>query len=202
MPEGPLAVLDANVLYPFQLRNLLLHLAALRIYQPLWSAEIVEECTRALRGNAGLTEEQCAHLVSQMRRHFGFAWGSPSAESVEALVLPDANDRHVAALAADYEAEFIVTNNLRDFPVATLRPLRIEAIDPDAFVVLLCDIDPRAVLQAAEHHRVSLRSHPLGPEAYLAALRDRANLARTAARLRGAGFLGDAARLSDESAGG
>lgn len=196
MPERPLAVLDANVLYPFQLRNLLLHLAVVGVYQPLWSDAIVEECTRALRGSAGLTEEQCTHLVTQMRRHFGFAWGSPSTGMIEALVLPDADDRHVAALAADYEAEFIVTHNLRDFPSEMLQPLGITATDPDSFVALLWKAEARAVLRAAELHRTSLRQSPLSPEAYLQTLAAHTKLPRTADLLRNGGFLADAARLS------
>lgn len=75
MRAAPAAVLDANVLFPFQLRNLLLHLAVDSLFEPLWSEEIVDECARNLRVNAGLTEEQCAHLVGQMRAAFPEAWG-------------------------------------------------------------------------------------------------------------------------------
>ena len=42
----PLAVLDANVLYPFQLRNFLLHAAVEDLFDPLWSDEIVDEFSR------------------------------------------------------------------------------------------------------------------------------------------------------------
>jgi hypothetical protein len=63
MQAAPAAVLDANVLFPFQLRNLLLHLAVDGLFEPLWSEQIVDECVRNLRSNAGLTDEQCAHLV-------------------------------------------------------------------------------------------------------------------------------------------
>src|SRR3954452_20728527 len=59
MAYASVAVLDANFLFPFQLRNLLLHLAAERRFEPLWSDEIVSEFLRALRRDAGLAESQC-----------------------------------------------------------------------------------------------------------------------------------------------
>jgi hypothetical protein len=195
MRERPLAVLDANVLYPFQTRNFLLHLAAVGLYQPLWSARIVEECERALRRDAGLTEAQCAHLFAQMRAYFGFAWGAGFERRVEEIVLPDRDDRHVVALAAEYEAELIVTHNLRHFPGEVLHPLGITAIEPDAFAGLLWNAGASAVIRAAERHRNSLRQDPLSPEEYLETLDTRAKLPRTARLLRDGGFLADSARL-------
>lgn len=42
------AVLDANVLYPFSLRDTLLRLAELELFTPLWSTRILEEMRRNL----------------------------------------------------------------------------------------------------------------------------------------------------------
>ncbi len=47
MPS-PTALLDANVLYPAGLRDLLLRLADRYLYAPLWSADIHEEWMRSL----------------------------------------------------------------------------------------------------------------------------------------------------------
>lgn len=41
-----IVALDANVLYPPSLRDLLLTLAALDAFEPRWSDEILEEVTR------------------------------------------------------------------------------------------------------------------------------------------------------------
>jgi hypothetical protein len=38
--SGLIAVLDANVLYPAPVRDILLHIAAKGLYQPKWSSEI------------------------------------------------------------------------------------------------------------------------------------------------------------------
>jgi len=188
MPKRPTAVLDANVLFPFQLRNLLLWLAVGALYDPLWSDEIVEECTRNLRRQEVMTETQCAHLIARMRAHFPDAWGVGYEGCADDLILPDPGDRHVVALALDYDAEFIVTRNARHFPAKILRPRGVEPISPDRFVCHLYDHDPNAVLRASEEHRTSLRQ-PLDPADYLDSLRKFANLSKSVERLVSAGFV-------------
>jgi predicted nucleic acid-binding protein len=188
MGAAPAAVLDANVLFPFQLRNLLLHLAVDGLFEPLWSEQIMDECVRNLRSNAGLTDEQCAHLVGQMRAAFPEAWGMGYEGAADGLALPDEDDRHVIALAVHHEAEVIVTRNAKHFPPEVLRPLGIRPLDPDEFVVRLWRKDGAGVLAAAERHRLSLRRAPLTPERYLESLRTHADLPRTAHRLAAAGF--------------
>jgi predicted nucleic acid-binding protein len=182
------AVLDANVLYPFQLRNLLLHLAVDGLFDPLWSEQIVDECVRNLRASAGLAEEQCAHLVGQMRGAFPEAWASGFEGAADGLALPDEGDRHVIALAVHQEADFIVTRNLRHFPGDVLRPRGIRPVDPDEFIVRLWRRNGPAVLCAAERHRLSLRRAPLSAQEYLESLRVHAGLPRTVRRLAMAGF--------------
>lgn len=188
MRAAPAAVLDANVLFPFQLRNLLLHLAVDGVFEPLWSEQIVDECVRNLRLRASLTEEQCAHLVGQMRAAFPEAWGAGFEGAADGLALPDEGDRHVIALAVHHEAEFIVTRNLRHFPSDVLRPLRIRPLDPDAFIARLWRRNGPAVVGAADRHRLSLRRAPLTPERYLESLQTHAGLPRTVRRLAAAGF--------------
>ncbi|WP_420125121.1 PIN domain-containing protein [Longimicrobium sp.] len=188
MRPAPAAVLDANVLFPFQLRNLLLHLAVDGLFEPLWSEQIVGECVRNLRLRAGLTDAQCGHLSGQMRAAFPEAWGTGYEGAADGLVLPDEGDRHVIALAVHHEAEFIITRNAKHFPPAVLRPFGIRPLDPDVFIVRLWRRDAPAVLAAAERHRLSLRRAPLAPERYLDSLRTHAELPRTARRLLAAGF--------------
>ncbi len=105
MPR-PLAVLDANVLYPFQIRNLLLHIGEFGAFDPLWSETIVSEFSRHLLGSGVVTEDQLDYLISQMRRYFPDAWGRHFDGRAGGLDLPDEDDRHVVALAIHYEAEF------------------------------------------------------------------------------------------------
>jgi len=68
-----IALLDACVLYPAALRDTLLRAAPRGLYRPQWSALIIDEVSRNLRENRGLTEEQTWKLTSAMTEHFGEA---------------------------------------------------------------------------------------------------------------------------------
>jgi predicted nucleic acid-binding protein len=187
MPR-PLAVLDANVLFPFQLRNFLLHLATESLYDPLWSERIVDEFARHLVAGAYVTRDQVVHLIGQMRRVFVDAWGTEYESHIDDFLLPDPDDRHVLALAVHYEAEYIVTLNRKHFPEQVLRPLGIEVLPPDAFVELLAQAGFAQIRSAAEKHRLSLKRQPLAPQKYIDSLR-RAGLTHTAEQLVVDGFV-------------
>lgn len=185
----PLAVLDANVLYPFQIRNLLLHIAEFGAFDPLWSETIVSEFSRHLLGSGAVTEDQLKYLVSQMRRYFPDAWGRNYEGRADHLNLPDEDDRHVVALAIHYEADYIVTQNTRDFPESEIAPYGIVAVTVDQFIGDLAHADRSLIVRAAEAHRCSLTKHPLSPADYLEALGRVPELTQTTALFREAGFL-------------
>src|SRR5919201_41853 len=94
------AILDANVLYPFSLRDTLLRLAELELYTPLWSERILDEMRRNLVEHR-LTDAQAASIEAAMRGVFEdlldlgvepqvrvAALKRPVAESVDLLVEP------------------------------------------------------------------------------------------------------------------
>jgi hypothetical protein len=54
-------VLDANVLYPFTLRDTLLRAAAANFFQVYWSEQILDEATRNLVSDAIMEEKQARH---------------------------------------------------------------------------------------------------------------------------------------------
>ncbi len=130
-------LLDACVLMPARLREMLLGAAAAGGYAPLWSARILEEWARAARrlpdGSEALARAEIAHLSA--------AW--PEAQvaatpDLEArLSLPDPDDVHVLAAALTGGADILVTRNLRDFPARTLARHGLRAQGPDGF---LCDL--------------------------------------------------------------
>lgn len=183
-----LAVLDANVLYPFQLRNFLLHLAALETFQPLWSDEIIEETRKNLLKKGVMTQAKWDSLERQLRKHFSDAWGQGFQSRIVDLTIPDPDDRHVLALAVHYEADVIVTYNTKDFPRRALEPLGLDRVRPPTFVDRIWKKDRAAVLEAAELHRLSLTKDPVSRPEYLTQLRDRAQLRQVADRLKKSGF--------------
>jgi predicted nucleic acid-binding protein len=150
------AVLDANVLYPFSLRDTLLRLAELELYAPLWSARILEEMRRN-PVERQVTEEQADRIVAAMRGAFEEA-EVDAAEilRLEPAMTNDPKDRHVlgAAVAADCEA--IVTANVNDFPPDACEPVGVEAIHPDDFLLDLLDLGRDAIRSAVEQQAADL----------------------------------------------
>ena len=65
----PVVVLDANVLYPAQLRDLLMRLAVAGLIRAHWTDEIHEEWTRAVQErHLDLSTEQLARTRALMER--------------------------------------------------------------------------------------------------------------------------------------
>lgn len=140
--------LDACVLYPTVLREVLLGVAGAGLFVPLWSPRVLEEWARAA-ARLGPGQELVARgEIAVLKARF------PGAQVADAegrgLVLPDPDDAHVAAAAAGAGAALIVTLNLGDFPSRALAPLGLRAQHPDAFLRGLWEDHPGAVAAAAE----------------------------------------------------
>lgn len=96
---------------------------------------------------------------------------------IDALELPDADDRHVLAAAMVAQAAYIVTANLIDFPAEAL-PAGVTAVSPDAFVLMLIQADPDAVATVVDAQAAALR-HPAMTTDGLLVCRPRARWGRT-----------------------
>ena len=178
------ALLDANVLYPAGLRDLLLRLADRYLFAPLWSADIHAEWTSSLQADRPeLAPAVLDRTRAVMDRHFPDALVTGFDFLAAEIDLPDPDDRHVLAAAIHGRADVIVTANLRDFPDSRLAPHAIVAQHPDTFVAELFEVDPEAVLAAARGHRAALRNPPRSVDEYLAAI-DRLGLRKTTSLLR------------------
>ncbi len=140
MIETPLAVafLDASVLYPALLRNVLMYFAVADLYHARWSARVHEEWISALlRNRPDISRAQLERTRGLMEAQLDDALVEGYEHRVDSVSLPDANDRHVLAAARHCEAHYIVTANLRDFPEAALAPFRLVAEHPDDFLLRL-----------------------------------------------------------------
>jgi predicted nucleic acid-binding protein len=153
------ALLDANVLYPAELRSFLLYLAVAELYQPKWSEEIHEEWISSLLANRlDLTRNQLERTRELMQKAAPDALVTGYAALMPRLALPDPGDRHILAAAIKGRAAVIVTKNLKDFPPGALAPFGIQAQSPDAFCLRLLQQSGIEVQQAAEQHRLSLKN--------------------------------------------
>jgi hypothetical protein len=142
------ALLDANVLYPIALSDLLLDVAGADAYRPLWSADIHGEWVRGrLRDHPseapGLERRRAA-----MDRFFPDAVVTGYQDIIPSLILPDPDDRHVLAAAIHGGANTLVTLNLRDFPADVLGRTPITVVHPEPFLVDLIDHDANAARSA------------------------------------------------------
>lgn len=137
--------LDACVLFPTVLREILLGLARAGLYEPVWSDRILEEWARAVRRLGAAAEPQARGDAALMRAAFPRAL-TPARPDLEArLVLPDAGDLHVLATAIASGSDAILTFNAGDFPRHLLDEWRIARRDPDGFIWELWSGDSAAV---------------------------------------------------------
>jgi PIN domain len=114
------ALLDASVLYPAPLRDVLLELATTDVYRAKWSSAINEEWINALMRNEPHRDRAA---LERTRALMDRATRDCLLEGYEALIpsllLPDPNDRHVLAAAITGRCDVIFTANLKDFPTAS-----------------------------------------------------------------------------------
>jgi hypothetical protein len=96
------------------------------------------------------------YLLAAMRTAFPLA---TVAEDVAAIahLTNDHKDCHVLAAAVQSRARTIVTNNLRDFPPAALRPYRVAARTPDRFPQALFRRHPARLIEVLIAQGVELR---------------------------------------------
>lgn len=153
------AVLDACVLVPAALRDILLRAADAGLYQIGWSDEILEEVRRNLVSQLGRSEEQAGRLVDIMRQAFPDAMVSNYAALIETMT-NDPKDRHVAAAAVASGAAVIVTSNLRDFPASALADYGMQAQSPDEFLLGLSALSMDQMAQLIREQSADLQRPP------------------------------------------
>jgi predicted nucleic acid-binding protein len=160
-------VLDANVLVPPGLRDLLLSCADVAVFRPVWQTRIEAEVHRngvRLAKRKGASDQeaiaQLDHALAQMNLAFPDArlddkqWQ----HHVEDMT-NHPKDRHVLAAAVGGGATHVVTANIRDFPVRS-RPPGVRVQKPDAFLLDRLAERPELVVygvqrMAARHRRPS-----------------------------------------------
>jgi len=173
------AVLDACVIFPPVLRDLLVGVAARGLYQPVWSDRILREWGRATAklGAGAMAEAEVRAGVLRADFPQALAREQPGIEA--RLMLPDPDDVHVLAVAIGSHADCIVTFNAADFPRNILSEEGLDRRDPDGFLWELWSHHPGEVGQVI--HDVHARAEAMaGVPVSLKALLKRAKLGRLA----------------------
>ncbi len=178
------ALLDANVLVPYTLTDILLRLAEAGFFRPLWSTEVLAETERTLAHLHPNIESSRLHdRLAAMDRFFTDATVTGWESLVDSIKLPDPDDRHVVAAAVVGGADAIVTANLTDFPDTTLAGFNIVGVHPDDFLLDQWDLNPTLAAQVLRDTAAARRR----PEVTVADILDQLNRAgapRFSARVR------------------
>jgi predicted nucleic acid-binding protein len=176
-------LLDACVLYPAPLRDLLLELSAAGLFRARWTNAIHDEWMTALLKRRPELDPQ---KLERTRELMNAAIPDCLVEGYEGLIhglnLPDPKDRHVLAAAIQSQSDAIVTFNLRHFPNDIAHRHDVEVLHPDEFVHHQFGLSLPAVLAAVRNCRGRLKNPPLNAEQYLDVLKAQ-SLLRTATEL-------------------
>ncbi|WP_119840223.1 RSP_2648 family PIN domain-containing protein [Pseudooceanicola algae] len=151
------AVLDACVLYPTVMREMLLGAAQAGFFQPIWSARILEEWALAAAKAPG-GEAQARGEVALTRAAFPGAERRYSEDMERRLWLPDPGDLHVLALGTSASADMIVTANAKDFPRHILAEEGLSRADPDALLLGFFEAAPDPIRALAETARIRIET--------------------------------------------
>jgi predicted nucleic acid-binding protein len=153
------AVIDACVLYPTVLREIVLGVARAGLIVPLWSDRLLEEWARTAARHGGAVDEALARgEIAALRALLPQAMVAADAAQEARIWLPDAGDIHVLATAISGRADCIITLNLKDFPRSELAPHGVTAVHPDAALhALWLDHPARVAAVVAEVHGTACR---------------------------------------------
>ncbi|MDZ4169585.1 MAG: PIN domain-containing protein [Coriobacteriia bacterium] len=162
-------VLDACVLYPAALRDILLRCAEAQFFTPIWSQRILAEMLAALsRHRPDIPKERLLRLQDLMSAAFPEACVDVDPLP---LLLPDQDDSHVVAAAVACHASVIVTLNIRHFPQSTVDVhTRALVMTPDQFLLQLVDEDPDAMANVVRRAASALKNPPLSSTELLGAV--------------------------------
>ncbi|MFB7917913.1 putative toxin-antitoxin system toxin component, PIN family [Streptomyces sp. NPDC056061] len=150
-------VLDTCVLFPNYLRDTLLRLAEAELYEPLWSADILEELRRNLADK--VAPETAKKVVGAMADAFPYS-AVTGYTGLVPVMTNDTEDRHVLAAAVCGQAHAVVTLNLKDFPPAAADPYEVEVLHPDDVLLDMLDLAPVEVTGVLRNQAVRYRREP------------------------------------------
>lgn len=154
-------VLDANVLYPFRMRDALLHFAEAGLFRARWSKMILEEWRSALLELKPQLKDSVDSQLRAMAEAFPEACVEGFDDLIDVINLPDPKDRHVVAAAIVADAEHIITENIKDFPSASISIYGIEVVTADEFLASTFELYPAPATTALRAMRRNYANPPM-----------------------------------------
>jgi predicted nucleic acid-binding protein len=138
-------LIDACVLYPTVMRQMVLGVAEAGAFTPLWSERIEEEWARAARKIGPEGETIARGEIAALSLRFPKAVVPVPQGADRRFWLPDPADIHVLAAAVGASADAIMTLNARDFPRDVLAEEGLARVDPDTFLMGIWQAQPELV---------------------------------------------------------
>lgn len=166
------ALLDASVLHPWVVCDLLLRLAERGLYRPAWSSEILDELVESLTERIPEHADRFRRRRERMEAAFAEAITEEPARYLAAV--PDGvdvGDRHVVAAALAARADVIVTNNVRHFAPDRLAESGLLVQTADEFLVHQWWLDPPGVDEILTEMAAATTRPPLTTPQVLESLR-------------------------------
>lgn len=167
-----ICVLDTNVIYPIEIRDLLFWFANYDLYTPKWSEHIFDEWADVMRRKE-VSEEEIAKRISKANAAFPDAFVSNYSGLIPGLALTDSKDCHVLAAAIKTNANVIVANNIKDFPKEYLSSFGLSAKTADDFLTDIIDLNPEEAVRAFKEMVLNRRNPDLDEFEVLDILRKR-----------------------------
>ena len=140
-------VLDTNVIYPIDIRDLLFWFAHYDLFTPKWSKHIFDEWYNVML-RKGVSKEEASKRIRKANMAFPDALVENYESLIDGLELPDPKDCHVLAAAIKINANTIVTNNLKDFPKEYLNNFGLTAKSADDFITDTIDLNQNIAIEA------------------------------------------------------
>ncbi len=129
-------LLDANVLYPVYLRDVILRFSYAGVFQVRWTDQILYEMAQNIKRKVPEERhDRVDRTVAQMREAFPEAMVTGHESLIESMT-NHPKDRHVLAAAVQSGADLIVTSNVKDFPRTSCEPHDIDVQPPRRVPVL------------------------------------------------------------------
>lgn len=142
-----ICVLDTNVIFPIEIRDLLFWFAHYDLYTPKWSKHIFDEWKNVMI-RKGVSEKEANKRIQKANLAFPDALVGNYKSLIEGLSLPDEKDKHVLAAAIKTNANMIVTNNLKDFPKKYLATFGLSVKNADDLLTDIIDLNQVTAIKA------------------------------------------------------